>query len=145
MEFLASHDFNAIRLLFNHYSLLAGSDPETFPPLETDGLIHTPELQGAIVDGTATSAQLEHTHGLTVLCSCVLLPRRASVSYSHLSLHCDSFTGKSYLEMFLALAREAASHGMLVMMACHRRNSHATPTSNMCQRSLSRLSVSLRP
>jgi endoglucanase len=80
MHFLAANDFNAVRLLFNHRSILASSDPLTAPPLQTDGLALAPELKGV-----------------------------------------------SYVEMFVRLAQEAARHGILILLACHRLSPKAWP------------------
>ena len=41
--------------------------------------------------------------------------------------HAQRFVGKTYLELFVALAEAAARYGLLVMMACHRLDAKAWP------------------
>lgn len=84
MKFLAANGFNAIRLPFNHQSILLSADPSSAPPLDTDGLTYTPELQG-----------------------------------------------KTYIEMLVLLAQEAARHGILILLACHRLSPTAWPGSGL--------------
>ena len=72
MRFLKQHDFNAIRLLFNHEDVLK------------DDIVETP-------------------------------PEEASLFQVR------------YLEMFGVLAREAARHGIMVLVACHRVTPEAWP------------------
>lgn len=82
MDFLQRHDFNAIRLLFNHEHVLKNDLVE----LKSDG---------------------EHGDG-------------------EQGLH-----GLRYLEVFALLAREAASRGILVVIACHRVLHDAWPGSGL--------------
>eukprot|EP00966_Prymnesium_polylepis_P173452 4012666-Prymnesium_polylepis.1 len=78
MEFLAAHEFNALRLLFNHFSLLESVDPDDFPPLETDGLRHTPELEGkSYLEMFAVLAAEAARQGLLVMMACHRLSPRA--------------------------------------------------------------------
>ena len=72
MRFLKSHEFNAVRLLFNHEDVLK------------DDIVETP-------------------------------PEEASLFQVR------------YLEMFGVIAREAARHGIIVLVACHRVTPEAWP------------------
>lgn len=77
LDFLKRHRFNAIRLLFNHQSVLRSG--ETSERVSSDDVLHDAQL-----------------------------------------------AGMTYLEMFAEIANQAASRGIVILIACHRLNPTAS-------------------
>ena len=109
MSFLRENNFNALRVLFNHESmLLKGAEAH----IDTIDVKHDTRLYGSGVASRASRpvARCSLTHRAS-------LPVSARCAHSHASQLAGA---TDYIAMFKEVARQAARKGIVLLVTCHR-------------------------